>query len=117
MDLPYWEGNKNFLIKNCLYNIIMQTLEVLTKKDLEQFQIQFLKEIEKLLDEKLKATPNGTGEGVEWVRSKVARQFMNISPGTLQNHRITGKIRFKKIMGSYYYNFHDIKNLFGNGKA
>ncbi|REC62348.1 DNA-binding protein [Chryseobacterium pennae] len=95
----------------------MQTLEVLTKADLAQFKMQLLKEIEKLLDEKMTVIPNSNNSDVEWIRSKVTRQFMNISAGTLQNLRITGKIRFKKILGSYYYNLHDLKNLFENGKA
>ncbi|QIH34612.1 DNA-binding protein [Sphingobacterium sp. DR205] len=95
----------------------MQTLELLTKADLAQFKIQLLKEIEKLLDEKMTVIPNTNNSDVEWIRSKVARQFMNISAGTLQNLRITGKIQFKKVLGSYYYNFPDLKNLFENGKA
>ncbi|WP_426477463.1 DNA-binding protein [Chryseobacterium sp. CBSDS_008] len=95
----------------------MQTFEVLTKEDLALFKTQLLIEIEKLLNAKLNAISNANGSGVEWVRSKVARQFMNISPATLQNLRITGKIRFKKILGSYYYSLPDLKNLFENGKA
>lgn len=97
--------------------MIMQTLEVLTKEDLAQLKMQLLTEIEKLLDVKLKVISNTNESGVEWVRSKMARQFMSISPATLQNLRITGKIRFKKILESYYYNFQDLKNLFENGKA
>lgn len=53
-------------------------------------------EIEKLFDKKLNAIPNTNGSDIEWARSKVARQFMNISPATLQNLRITIKIQFKK---------------------
>ncbi|ASW73911.1 DNA-binding protein [Chryseobacterium piperi] len=47
-------------------------------------------------------------------RSKTIRQIMNISPGTLQNIRVAGKIRFRKVMGSYYYSRTDLLKLFGN---
>ncbi|WP_313375344.1 hypothetical protein [Chishuiella sp.] len=35
-----------------------------------------------------------------------------MSAATLQNLRISGKIRSRKIMGSYYYNKLDLENLF-----
>jgi hypothetical protein len=50
--------------------------------------------------------------GFDWLRSKAIRQMMDISPATLQNLRITGQIRHKKIMGSYYYNRSDLQKLF-----
>ncbi|WP_370877896.1 helix-turn-helix domain-containing protein [Sphingobacterium zeae] len=37
---------------------------------------------------------------------------MNISPATLQTLRVTGKIRFKKVQGSYYYSKDDLQKLF-----
>jgi hypothetical protein len=89
-------------------------VEPLTKEDLRQFKIQLLYEIRQILDEKMKPTLNDTNP--EWIRSKAVRIFMNMSPGTLQNLRITGKVRFKKVLGSYYYNFEDLKKLFENEK-
>ena len=50
----------------------------------------------------------------EWLRSKVIRNSLNISAATLQNLRMSGKIRFKKIMGSYYYSKIDLENFFEN---
>jgi len=41
---------------------------------------------------------------------------MNISLATLQNLRITGKIRYTKIMGSYYYSKGDLMQLFNKEK-
>ncbi|GAB0157827.1 helix-turn-helix domain-containing protein [Chryseobacterium sp. Alg-005] len=90
-------------------------MEPLTKEDLRQFKMQLLHEIEMLLDKKIKPAPNNLQP--EWIRSKSVRRFLDISPATLQNIRITGKIRFKKVSGSYYYNFEDLKKLFESGKS
>ena len=85
--------------------------EFVTKEDLRHFRMLLLSDIGKLLEEKA-----GVGEGsqkdMEWLRSKGIRRIMDISPGTLQNLRITGKVRFKKVMGSYYYNRADVSKLF-----
>ncbi len=34
---------------------------------------------------------------------------MDISPSTLENLTVTKKIRFKKVLGSYYYNREDLQ--------
>lgn len=86
-------------------------MELLTKDDLRQLRLLLLSDIEKLLadrgiDEREKEEVN------EWLRSKAIRRIMDISPGTLQNLRITGKVRFKKVMGSYYYSRSDVVKLF-----
>jgi hypothetical protein len=51
-------------------------------------------------------------EDQEWIKSKQVRTLMNMSPGSVQNLRLTQKIRFKKILGSYYYNKVDLLKLF-----
>jgi len=38
--------------------------------------------------------------------------MLDISAGTLQNIRVNGKIRYKKVLGSYYYSKSDILKLF-----
>ena len=84
--------------------------EGLTKDDLRQFGIVLLNDIRQLVE-----NGNGRQEDTlhpEWLKSKVVRRLMDMSAGTLQNLRITGKIRFKKILGSYYYNRSDLLNLF-----
>ncbi|MCO5238146.1 MAG: helix-turn-helix domain-containing protein [Chitinophagaceae bacterium] len=87
-------------------------MEQLTKDDLLQLRMLLLSDIKKLVERKMKAT---TMEQQEWLRSKSVRNILGISPGTLQNLRITGKIRYKKVMGSYYYNRVDLEKLFGDG--
>ena len=83
-------------------------MEILTKQDLEIFRVRIISDVEKILEDSLKQA-NGD---FAWLRSKAVRIMMDISPATLQNLRITGKIRFKKVLGSYYYNKEDLQKLF-----
>lgn len=89
-------------------------MNTITKNDLDILREQLISDIGKLIDGK----PIGGKESEEfgWMRSKSIRKKLNISAGTLQNLRITGKIRFKKILGSYYYNSEDLMHLFDDGK-
>ena len=48
----------------------------------------------------------------EWIKSKQVRKLMDMSPGSVQNLRVTQKVRFKKVLGSYYYNKTDLLKLF-----
>lgn len=91
-------------------SIYFEGMESITKEDLQQFRILLLNDIENIINKK-KITKSDE-EDQEWLRSKVVRHTMNISPATLQNIRISGKIRYRKIMGSYYYNRTDLLNLF-----
>ncbi|WP_346432738.1 hypothetical protein [Flavobacterium piscisymbiosum] len=38
--------------------------------------------------------------------------MLDISPGSVQNLRVRGKVRFKKVLGVYYYNREDLQKLF-----
>ena len=83
--------------------------EPITKEDLWQFAAEIIMEVKKITQ----PSPNQTdGINNEWLKSKVVRKMLDISPGTLQNIRITGKIRYKKVLGSYYYSKSDILKLF-----
>lgn len=89
-------------------------MESITKEDLMEFRKLLLDDIQKLMaNQSPEETPD---EEFGWLRSKSIRKKMNISPGTLQNLRITGKIRFKKVLGSYYYNYADLKKIFDEEK-
>ncbi len=86
-------------------------MENITKEDLTIFKIEIIKELKRVVREEIPKNlivENDFG----WLRSKSVRKIMNIAPATLQNLRISGKIRYKKVMGSYYYNKKDIQNLF-----
>ncbi|MCC8409339.1 DNA-binding protein [Mucilaginibacter sp. UR6-1] len=84
---------------------------VVTKDDLRQFGMILLNDIRQVVQ-------NGSSHQEslhpEWLKSKVVRKLLDMSAGTLQNLRITGKVRYKKILGSYYYNKADLLNLFND---
>ncbi|ANF49054.1 hypothetical protein A0O34_00100 [Chryseobacterium glaciei] len=88
-------------------------MENVTKDDLRQFRMLLLNDLEKLFNQK--KSPDIEPESEEWLRSKSIRKILDISPATLQNIRISGKIRFRKVMGSYYYSRTDLLKLFGDG--
>ncbi len=83
---------------------------VVTKDDLRQFGIVLLNDIRQLVEQDKDKDTDTLHP--EWLKSKVVRRLMDMSAGTLQNLRITGKVRHKKILGSYYYNKVDLLNLF-----
>nr|WP_315155360.1 hypothetical protein [uncultured Flavobacterium sp.] len=53
----------------------------------------------------IETNQNKEGEGLnpEWLKSRVVRKLMDMSAASLQNLRITEKVRFKKVLGSYLY--------------
>ncbi|SEI82224.1 hypothetical protein SAMN04488018_10592 [Myroides marinus] len=78
----------------------------ITKEDLRLFAQTIIGELKELLAKQSKEN------SLEWVKAKVARQLLNISPASLQTLRISGKLQYRKILGSYYYNRKEIENLF-----
>ena len=84
------------------------SLEILTKEDLHAFRIQLLNDIKDLLF--IKQNPN-----MGWLRSSEIRKALKISPGTLQNLRITGKLKPAKIGGIFYYRNSDLEKLLDSG--
>ena len=84
--------------------------EGVTKEDLRQFGMLLIGTIRKMLQAGSESEKDAVQP--EWLKSRVVRKLLDISPGSLQNLRITGKIRFKKVLGSYYYNRADLMQLF-----
>lgn len=86
--------------------------ENVTKEDLRQFGVMIVSNLRDAIQEIL---PSGKiVNDPQWLKSKVVRGILDISPGSLQNLRITGKVRFKKVLGSYYYSKEDIEQLFND---
>ncbi|MGE6394224.1 helix-turn-helix domain-containing protein [Chryseobacterium scophthalmum] len=85
-------------------------MENLTKEDLKNFKTELLSDLKTIIGEEAEYAK--LSDDWEWLRSKAVRELMKISPSTLQNLRIVGKIRYKKIMGSYYYSKNDLIKLF-----
>lgn len=84
------------------------SVEILTKEDLQSFRIQLLDDIKALL--LVEKSPN-----IEWLRSSDIRKKLKISPGTLQNLRVTGKLKSKKIGGLFLYRNSDVEKLLDIG--
>lgn len=78
----------------------------ITKEDLRLFSQTIIGELKELLTKKTNEV------SLDWVKGKVVRQLLNISPASLQTLRISGKLQYRKVLGSYYYNRKDIENLF-----
>lgn len=86
-------------------------MDIITKQDLQSLRKELLSDLNQLLCKRSNTVPSSQ---FEWLRSKAIRKIMDISPATLQNLRVSGKIRFKKVMGSYYYNKLDLLKLFND---
>ena len=84
-------------------------VELVTREDLRRLE-DLLKEIKQIIQP-------GQGQPKKWLKSSEVRKMLNISPGTLQNLRINGTLRFTKMGSIMYYKLEDInKVLEGNGQ-
>ncbi|WP_428327886.1 helix-turn-helix domain-containing protein [Mucilaginibacter sp.] len=85
-------------------------VELITRDDLREFKNELLIELKQIMQP-------GQGQSKKWLKSSEVRKMLNISPGTLQNLRINGTLRFTKIGSIMYYKLEDInKILEGNGR-
>jgi hypothetical protein len=84
-------------------------LEVITKEDLREFKNEMLSEIARLMQP-------GQGQSKQWLKSVEVRKLLKISPGTLQNLRINGTLRFTRIGSLLYYKQEDINKLLEGGQ-
>ncbi|WP_051604403.1 helix-turn-helix domain-containing protein [Flavobacterium sasangense] len=81
-------------------NIELLQHQIVTKRDLLNFGNLLLNEI--------KNTNNTDTSSKQWLKSAEVRELLKISPGTLQNLRINGTLKYKRIGGIIYYNYEDI---------
>jgi hypothetical protein len=84
-------------------------VELITKQDLREFKNDLLSEIKQIIKPE-------QGQGKQWLKSVEVRKLLNISPGTLQNLRINGTLRYSKIGGMMYYKLEDIHKLLEGGQ-
>lgn len=87
--------------------------EIVTKDDLKQFGLVLLDKIRVVIQEN--AFEQTDLSKPEWLKSKSVRKMLDISAGSVQNLRMTQKVRFKKVLGSYYYSREDLEKLFSDG--
>jgi hypothetical protein len=79
--------------------------EIITKDDLNEFRELLLNDFKTLLQGK------NPQENAKWLKSYQVKNMLKISPGTLQNLRVNGTIRYTKIGGILYYKQEDIHRL------
>ncbi|GAC1315027.1 MAG: helix-turn-helix domain-containing protein [Mucilaginibacter sp.] len=84
-------------------------VDLLSKEDLKIFKTELLNEIKELIKP-------GTGQSKQWLKSGEVRKMLSISPGTLQNLRINGTLRYTKIGGMMYYKLEDITKILEGNK-
>lgn len=84
-------------------------VEIITKEDLRNFRAELLAELRQTLSQHVPEKPK------QWLKSQEVRRILKISPGTLQNLRINGTLRFTKIGGIIYYSYEDIEALLESG--
>ncbi|QJD98347.1 helix-turn-helix domain-containing protein [Mucilaginibacter robiniae] len=80
------------------------TIEMITKEDLEVFRQTLLNDIRTLI------SPSQT-ETKEWLRCADVRKILKVSTATVQNLRISGKLKSHKVNGIYFYNRADIERM------
>lgn len=84
-------------------------VEIITKEDLENFRVKLLSDLKLMLTSHLPEKPK------QWLKSPELRKILKISPGTLQNLRINGTLRYTKIGGIMYYPYEDVEKLLESG--
>ncbi len=81
---------------------------IITTDDLREFKHELIEEIRTLLGQKETLR--------EWMRSSDIRKLLKISPGTLQNMRVTGVLPYTKIGGVLYYSKEDVLKMLEQNK-
>ncbi|MBN8880653.1 MAG: helix-turn-helix domain-containing protein [Sphingobacteriales bacterium] len=86
-------------------------IEVITKEDLQEFRVQLLEDIRRLL------SPPEAKLVKPWLKNLEVRKLLGISSNTLQRLRIAGKLRSSKVGGVHYYRYEDIEKLLNSDAA
>jgi hypothetical protein len=84
-------------------------VQIITLEDLENFRTELLNDLKKTFSHHLPEKPK------QWLKSSEVRRLLKVSPGTLQNLRINGTLRFTKIGGIIYYSYDDIESVLESG--
>ena len=84
-------------------------LEFITKNDLLELKREIISEVSNLL--------TGTNENKKWLKSADVRKMLSISPGTLQNLRVSRVLPFTKIGGTVFYDYNDVMKVMQKNKS
>jgi hypothetical protein len=87
--------------------------ELITKEDLEKFRETLLGDIKSLIH----PVPD---DREEWLRCSEVRKMLKMSTGTVQNLRISGKLKSNKVGSIHFYKRSDVEDMImgrGNKRA
>jgi hypothetical protein len=79
--------------------------QLVTLTDLQQFRIELLNELKKMLKSESPEPPR------QWLKSYEVRNMLGISRGTLQAMRDNGTLKATKVGGLMFYAYNDIVKL------
>lgn len=106
-------GNDKLIdAKICKHKLEKMKLDLITTQDLEQFKLELFAEMRNILA--------GTGtahDNSQWLRSAEVRKLLKISPGTLQNLRINGTLRYSMVGKIFYYKREDINGILEGNRS
>lgn len=80
-------------------------IDIITKQDLHSFRKELMQELKLLFSKAMPAKQK------QWLKSAEVRKLLKISPGTLQNLRINGTLRFSRVGSIIYYPYEDIERI------
>lgn len=78
---------------------------IITTDDLRDFKMELLDDIKNLLSQQ------SSGTIKKYLKSSEVMDFLQVSPGTLQNLRINGTLPYTKIGGIIFYDAEDIQHV------
>tara|TARA_R110002073_G_scaffold327921_3_gene508849 strand:+ start:7975 stop:8256 length:282 start_codon:yes stop_codon:yes gene_type:complete len=84
---------------------------IITTDDLREFKLELLDEIKKLLSNQTKGTLK------KYLKSSEVMDFLQISPGTLQNLRINGTLPYTKVGGIIFYDSEEIQKVMDDNRV
>jgi len=83
----------------------IMAVNIITTEDLHEFKLELLDSIKAMVSHQ-----DGY-RAKKWLKSPEVRDFLSISPGTLQNLRINGTLPYTKIGGVIYYDYGEINQV------
>ena len=80
-------------------------IEIITKKDLEEFRVKLLADIKAILPGEVNKPAK------QWLRSNEVMEILGISMGTLQNLSSSGTLHPSKVGGLNYYKLVELQKV------
>ncbi|NOS93038.1 MAG: helix-turn-helix domain-containing protein [Cyclobacteriaceae bacterium] len=84
---------------------------IITPEDLQQFKIDLLEEIRKIVLQRQ------TQPVRKWLKSHEVMRLLTVSPGTLQHLRVSGVLPYTKIGAVIFYDYDDIQKMIESHKS